>query len=198
MLLRSLRPFALHPEVLHIVVALPPGDAAAPPAWLGAGGEHLSIVPGGDTRTASVAAGLDALPPGCRTVLVHDGARPFVTRDTIDAVLAEARQGHGAVAAIPLGDTLKEAAAGGDGRDVNRTVPRDRLWRAQTPQGFPRDVLAAAHARAAAERCTATDDAVLVERMGHRVRLVPDSPGNFKVTTADDFALAERRAAEAS
>jgi len=194
MLLRSVRPFAAHPDVLHIVVALPAADAAEPPAWLAGLGAHLSIVAGGATRTASVAAALDAMPAGCRVVLVHDAARPFVARETIDAVLTEARLGHGAVAAVPLGDTLKEAAPGGDGRTVARTVPREHLWRAQTPQGFPRDVLAAAHARARQDGHVATDDAGLVERIGQPVRLVPDSPANVKVTTPDDFALAERRA----
>jgi 2-C-methyl-D-erythritol 4-phosphate cytidylyltransferase len=88
---------------------------------------------------------------------------------------------------VPVSDTLKEAAA--DGRTVERTVPRDRLWRAQTPQGFPRQVLEAAHA-AAGDRL-ATDDAALVERSGGSVRLVPDSARNFKVTTADDLTLAD-------
>jgi 2-C-methyl-D-erythritol 4-phosphate cytidylyltransferase len=84
--------------------------------------------------------------------------------------------------------TLKEASA--DGWTIERTVPRDRLWRAQTPQGFPRQVLEAAHA-AAGGHPPATDDAALIERSGGTVRLIPDSPHNFKITTADDLALAE-------
>jgi 2-C-methyl-D-erythritol 4-phosphate cytidylyltransferase len=159
-----------------------------PPPWLAqlAGGA-LDIVAGGAERTDSVRAGLAALPPACEVVLVHDAARPFVGRDVIDAVIAEARAGRSAIAAVPVSDTLKEAAA--DGRTVERTVPRDRLWRAQTPQGFPRQVLEAAHA-AAGDRL-ATDDAALVERSGGSVRLVPDSARNFKVTTADDLTLAD-------
>jgi 2-C-methyl-D-erythritol 4-phosphate cytidylyltransferase len=197
MLLRSLRPFASHPDVAEIVVALPPPDAPAPPAWLAELGEGVRVVPGGETRTASVSAALGALGPACGIVLVHDAARPFVERATIDAVIAEARRGHGAVAAVPLSDTVKEAAADGDGLDIARTVPRERLWRAQTPQGFPRDLLSAAYAEARIVGSPATDDATLVERTGHTVRLVPDSPGNFKVTSADDFALAELRAGKA-
>jgi 2-C-methyl-D-erythritol 4-phosphate cytidylyltransferase len=134
---------------------------------------------------------LAALDPACGIVLVHDAARPFVERATIDAVIAAAREGTGAVAAVPISDTLKEA--GRDGT-IRRTVPRDELWRAQTPQGFPREMLQRAHA-AAGPGADATDDAMLVERLGEPVRVVADSPANFKITTADDLALAEAWAA---
>ena len=189
MLLRSIRPFVAHPDVARVVVVLRPDDARTPPAWLAqlAGGA-LEIVGGGAERADSVRAGLAALPPVCAVVLVHDAARPFVDREVIDAVIAEARAGRSAIAAVPVSDTLKEAAA--DGRTVQRTVPRERLWRAQTPQGFPRQVLEAAHA-AAAGASSATDDAALVEQTGGTVRLVPDSVRNFKITTADDLALAD-------
>jgi 2-C-methyl-D-erythritol 4-phosphate cytidylyltransferase len=189
MLLRSIRPFVAHPDVERVVVVLRPDDAGTPPPWLAqlAGGA-LDIVGGGAERTDSVRAGLAALPPACAVVLVHDAARPFVDRGVIDAVIAEARAGRSAIAAVPVSDTLKEAAA--DGRTVQRTVPRERLWRAQTPQGFPRHVLEAAHA-AAAGASSATDDAALVEQTGGTVRLVPDSARNFKITTADDLALAD-------
>jgi 2-C-methyl-D-erythritol 4-phosphate cytidylyltransferase len=133
-----------------------------------------------------VAAGLAALPPGCQVVLVHDGARPFPARTTIDAVIAEARAGRSALAAIPVSDTIKEAVA--TDRLVARTVPRERLWRAQTPQGFPRSLLERAYA---ARPPGATDDAALVEAMGEPVVLVPDDAGNLKVTTEADFVLAE-------
>jgi 2-C-methyl-D-erythritol 4-phosphate cytidylyltransferase len=192
MLLRALRPFVSHPKVRHVVVALPATHAAAPPEWLAAlAGEALSFVAGGVERHSSVQKALAALDPACTVVLVHDAARPFVERATIDAVIAAARAGTGAVAAVPLGDTLKEA-----GRDglIRRTVPRDELWRAQTPQGFPRDMLQRAHA-AAGPGADATDDAMLVEGLGEPVRVVPDSPANFKVTTAEDLALAEAWAA---
>jgi len=144
-------------------------------------------VAGGPERSDSVAAGLAALPPTCEVVLVHDAARPFVERATIDAVIGAAREGVGAVAAVPLTDTLKET---GDSGTVVRTIPRDRLWRAQTPQGFPRTMLEEAYARARQTGVRATDDAALVERLGRTVRVVPDSPRNFKVTTPDDLALA--------
>jgi 2-C-methyl-D-erythritol 4-phosphate cytidylyltransferase len=123
-------------------------------------------------------------------VLVHDGARPFVDRDVIDGVISYARRGEGAVAAVPLSDTLKEASRHEPSR-VLRTRPRARLWRAQTPQGFPRAILQQAHDRAARLGRRATDDAALVEALGLPVRLVPDSIRNLKITTAEDFALAE-------
>ena len=123
-------------------------------------------------------------------VLVHDGARPFVDRGVIEAVIGFARAGQGAVPAVPLSDTLKEASAT-DATLIRCTRPRARLWRAQTPQGFPRAVLEEAHARAARVGRRATDDAALVEAMGVPVRLVPDSFRNFKVTTPEDLALAE-------
>ncbi len=192
-LLRAIRPFAAHPEVAQVVVVLPPHDAAAPPPFLrDLAGAALALVAGGAERSDSVAAGLAALGPECAVVLVHDGARPFAQREVIDAVILHARAGEGAVAAVPLGDTLKEAAAG-DATLVARTLPRDRLWRAQTPQGFPRDLLVRAYAsaRGAGTGPRATDDAMLVEACGGTVRLVPDSVRNLKITTPEDLALAE-------
>jgi 2-C-methyl-D-erythritol 4-phosphate cytidylyltransferase len=201
MLLRSLRPFTSHPAVLHTVVVLPAADAERPPAWLAelAGGA-LSLVAGGAERSDSVNHGLAALPGACHLVLVHDGARPFVDRAIIDAVIAVARGGAGAVPAIAVGDTLKFAAIEASShrpeepasRVVERTVPRERLWRAQTPQGFPRVLLEEAHARARQRGDAATDDAMLVELLGAPVRLVPGSARNFKVTTEEDFRMAER------
>jgi 2-C-methyl-D-erythritol 4-phosphate cytidylyltransferase len=190
MVLRALRPFTSHPEVAEVTLVLSAEAAAAPPDFLRTLGPGLTIVAGGEARADSVAAGLAALGPGCTIVLVHDAARPFVERGVIDAVIAHARTGEGAVAAIRVSDTLKEAAPDDPSR-VARTVTRDGLWRAQTPQGFPRAVLERAHRSAGAERQAATDDAALVERLGVPVRLVPDSSRNLKVTTPEDLALAE-------
>jgi 2-C-methyl-D-erythritol 4-phosphate cytidylyltransferase len=190
MVLRAVRPFVTHPDVAQVALVLPLADAEHPPAFLrGVAGAGLMVVAGGAERADSVAAGLRALGPDCTVVLVHDAARPFVERAVIDAVIAYARAGEGAIAAVRVTDTLKQAAAD-DPTQVARTVPRDALWRAQTPQGFPRAVLERAHA-AAREAGSATDDASLVERTGVPVRLVPDSPRNMKVTTSEDLALAE-------
>jgi 2-C-methyl-D-erythritol 4-phosphate cytidylyltransferase len=194
MVLRALRPFTSHPDVAEVVLVLPPEDAAKPPAFLTALSAAptfpLRIVAGGSHRGDSVRAGLAALSSACAVVLVHDAARPFVDHTVIDAVIGVARQGEGAVPAVPLCDTLKEAVPG-DPTRIARTRPRAHLWRAQTPQAFPRVVLEQAHARAAREGHRATDDAALVEAIGVAVRLVPDSARNLKVTTREDLALAE-------
>jgi 2-C-methyl-D-erythritol 4-phosphate cytidylyltransferase len=191
LLLRALRPFVSHPDVAQVVVVLAPADAETPPEFLASlQGEELTIAAGGRERSDSVVAGLSALRPDCTIVLVHDGARPFVERGVIDAVIGHARAGDGAVAAVPVSDTIKEAV-GADPTLVGRTVPRAGLWRAQTPQGFPRQLLDEAYARAGPAASAATDDATLVEMYGGTVRLVPDSPRNMKVTTRDDLALAE-------
>lgn len=188
--LRALRPFATHREVAHVVLVLPPADAANPPPFLAElAGHGLTLAPGGPERSQSVAAGLAALAPACGIVLVHDAARPFVEPGVIDAVIREARAGVGALAAVPVTDTVKEVSAA-DHR-VLRTLPRELLWRAQTPQGFPRALLLQAHERACREGLTATDDAALVERLGATVRVVPDSPSNVKITTLEDLAWAE-------
>lgn len=189
MLLRAIRPFAQHPKVGPIVVVLPPDDAANPPEWLKplvAGG--LLLVAGGETRQQSVSNGL-AILPSCHLVLIHDAARPFVDAGMIDRVLQVAALGVCAVPGIPLADTVKETDTAGL---VVRTVPRERLVAVQTPQGFPRPMLETAHQRARADASlAATDDAALCERLGYPVRVVPGSGRNLKVTTADDFAMAE-------
>jgi 2-C-methyl-D-erythritol 4-phosphate cytidylyltransferase len=192
MVLRALRPFTSHPEVAHVVLVLPPEDAANPPAFLSGFSalSALSVVPGGVHRGDSVRAGIAALRAECVVVLVHDGARPFVDRTVMDAVIGYARKGEGAVPAVRLGDTLKEVDPKDPTRIV-RTRPRARIWRAQTPQGFPRAVLERAHAHAARTGHRATDDAALVEAIGVPVRVVPDSARNMKITTPEDLALAE-------
>ncbi len=158
---------------------------------------------------ANVSCWLRAAPPGATpylpglaelggdssVVLVHDGARPFVERDVIDAVIRHARQGESAIAAIPLSDTLKETMPSDPSR-IARTLSRDGLWRAQTPQGFPRTVLLEAYRQAASEGRAGTDDAELVERMGVPVRIVTDSSRNLKITGPEDLALAELLAAD--
>ncbi|MFL5516863.1 MAG: 2-C-methyl-D-erythritol 4-phosphate cytidylyltransferase [Gemmatimonadales bacterium] len=190
MVLRALRPFTAHAEVAQVALVIPAEDARQPPGFLaGLAGPGLTLVAGGEARRDSVAAGLAALRPECTIVLVHDAARPFVASGVVDAVIHHARRGEGAIAAVPVTDTLKQTSA--EAPDlIQRTVPRERLWRAQTPQGFPREVLTRAHAATAPEIC-ATDDAALVEALGVAVHLVPDSPRNLKITTPDDLALAE-------
>jgi 2-C-methyl-D-erythritol 4-phosphate cytidylyltransferase len=191
LLLRALRPFTRHPRVGPIVVVLPPEHAASPPEWLRLLlSERLLVAAGGDDRQQSVANGLLRLPAGPTLVLVHDAARPFVEPELIDRVLAVAALGAAAVPGVPLADTVKETDAAGL---VVRTVPRERLVAVQTPQAFPRAMLETAHQRARRDpgSAPATDDATLCERLGHPVRIVAGSTRNLKLTTLEDFALAE-------
>ena len=189
MLLHSVQTFMARPDVGMVVCVLPQRYAGDPPPWLfQCDVDRLLVSVGGRTRSESVAHGLDDLPDEAEIVLVHDAARPFVDAATIDRVVDAARAGDGAIAALPVVDTLKEVDA--DGRIV-RTVPREALWRAQTPQGFPRRMLVDAYRRAKAERVTATDDAALCERLGLPVRVVRGSERAMKVTEEGDFARAE-------
>jgi len=139
---------------------------------------------GGRRRQDSVWEGLECLGP-CAWVVVHDGARPLVTPQLIEEGLAAARETGAAVCALPAHETVKRVDEQGR---VLRTLDRRRLWLVQTPQVFRYDILREAHERS---RRTATDDAALVERLGHRVQVYPGSPRNLKVTTPEDLALAE-------
>ena len=166
-----------------IVIVAPPGWEE--PAILLA--EELacskvhSCVPGGETRTESVRAGLAEVPEDALVVLVHDAARPLLPDDVIERVLAPLSEGwDGVVPGLPISDTLKRV--GGDGT-VQETVPRDSLYAVQTPQAFVADAL-----RRAAVGAEATDCAGLVEAAGGRIRVVEGDPRLLKVTTADDLA----------
>jgi 2-C-methyl-D-erythritol 4-phosphate cytidylyltransferase len=189
MLLHSVQTFMARADVHTVVVVLPKSHAADPPPWLfQCDVDRLLVSVGGRERAESVANGLEDVPEECGIVLVHDAARPFVPDDVVDRVVAAARHGTGALPALPVVDTLKEVDD--DGR-VARTVDRARLWRAQTPQGFPRAMLDAAHARARRDALAATDDAALCERLGYPVAVVRGDERAMKITEAADFARAE-------
>ncbi len=173
-------------ETVAVVVA----SDAVPRAWEIVRRTRLSnaaVVLGGPDRQASVKCGLDALPPGPDLVLVHDGARPLLSPALASAVLAAAARDGAATAALPVTETVKR---GEDGW-VRETLDRGSLHRIQTPQAFKRALLVRAHDAAMREGFRGTDDAVLVERLGERVRLVGGDPANLKVTVPDDLALAE-------
>lgn len=182
---RAVTPFIAHPRIGSVVVVLPPEDVEAPPAWLA--GLPVTIVAGGAERGDSVWNGLLATPEDAPTVLVHDGARPFVTAEIIGRVLDACTEG-GAIAAVQVTDTIKEVGPGGV---VLGTPERSRLWSAQTPQGFPRAALVRAYERAREEGVAATDDAALFERYCGPVRVVAGSERNLKVTRPADLAVAE-------
>ena len=139
MLLHSVETFLKRPDVALVVCVLPKSHAGDPPPWLfQADPDRLLLTVGGRERGDSVLSGLEDLPDEVTIVLVHDAARPLATDDTIDRVIDEARRGRGAVAALPVVDTLKEVDADGT---ILRTIDRRGLWRAQTPQGFPREMI---------------------------------------------------------
>ena len=189
MLLHSVQTFMARADVGMVVCVLPTSHAGDPPPWLfQCDVDRLLISIGGRTRAESVANGLDDLPDEAEIVLVHDAARPLVEPDTIDRVVESVRGGTSAIAALPVVDTLKQV---NDDGFITATVSRDRLWRAQTPQGFPRRVLVDAHRRARAEHVTASDDAALLERLGVPVRVVRGSERALKITEPGDFAIAD-------
>ncbi len=189
MLLHSLQTFQQRADVAMVVCVLPSSYAGDPPPWIfQCDVERMLISVGGKDRSESVQNGLEDLPDECRIVLIHDAARPLVAPGTIDRVVSEARKGHGAIAALPVVDTLKQVD---DAGMIVRTVERADLWRAQTPQGFPRDMIVRAHREARAAGVSATDDAALCERLQLPVVVVRGSERALKVTEDGDFARVE-------
>jgi 2-C-methyl-D-erythritol 4-phosphate cytidylyltransferase len=189
MLLHSVQGFQARADVGMVVCVLPRSVIGDPPPWLfQSDGERLLLSVGGATRQDSVSNGLEDLPSELSVIVVHDAARPLVPDSVISRVIAEARNGRAAIAALPVVDTLKEVD--GEGRIV-RTVPRERLWRAQTPQAFPRSVLLRAHTEARARGLKATDDAALCAALGIPVMGVRGSEQAMKVTEEPDFARAD-------
>jgi 2-C-methyl-D-erythritol 4-phosphate cytidylyltransferase/2-C-methyl-D-erythritol 2,4-cyclodiphosphate synthase len=177
-------------RLLQAGVAVQPVGDQAPILQALDGLGHLPPVPGGATRQASVLAGLEALaqdPPDI--VLVHDAARPYFPPALIPALLAALERHDGAIPALPVSDTLKAARPGPDPA-IARTVPRDGLFRAQTPQAFRFPLFLSLH-RAAADG-GATDDAMLLEQAGRTVALVPGSEANTKITVQDDLTRMEQ------
>jgi len=192
MLQHSVRAFLGHPRVADVVVVVSPdlttlALAGIEPSRAAA----LRVVKGGERRQDSVANGFAAVAPESDVVLIHDAARPFVSADLIDRTIDAAAAHGAAIAALESRDTVKRVA--GDGR-ITETIPRETIYLAQTPQGFRRDVLAAAIelGRSGVE---ATDEAMLAERAGYHVYVVDGDPGNVKVTTSADLDAARARMA---
>lgn len=192
----SIDALAASDRIHEIVVAVPPDhlDAAAA-AWAGGAGKPLTFVAGGARRQDSVSNAFARTSAGAGIIVIHDAARPFVTAGviarTIDAAVA-----HGAaIAAMSVRDTVKQAGASvADGsRPITATIPRDAIFLAQTPQAFRRDVLA--RALEAGHTIDATDEAMLVERLGLPVQIVEGDAGNIKVTTLEDLDIARSRVA---
>jgi 2-C-methyl-D-erythritol 4-phosphate cytidylyltransferase len=188
--------------VRSIVVACPPGHVH------NLGGHDLGVVDGGATRSQSVANALEAV--GTELVAIHDAARPLVTPELVEGAIATLLadpQADGAIAAIPVTDTIKRAASGDEPRarskhlgvhrpqeaaiEVGETVDRGSLWAAQTPQVFRVEALRRALEADPAQIEAATDEAMLIEAAGGRVLIHPSSAENLKVTTPTDLKLAE-------
>lgn len=185
---RSVEAFLRHARITDLVVALPAELVADPPAYLRASPKPLALVEGGARRQDSVARAFARVPPAAEVVVVHDAARPLVSEALIARTVEAAIADGAAIAAVGATDTVKR----GDARRlIVGTVPRGEIFLAQTPQAFRTSVLREALAHSEPE-ADATDEAALVERTGHPVRLVEGDPRNVKITTAADLALAER------
>ena len=147
-----------------------------------------TLVVGGKERQDSVLHGLQKLEKDAAIVLVHDGVRPFVTLEMIRHVVECARKGECVTVGVPVKDTVKEVD---DKGMVRRTLERSRLWAIQTPQAFPVKVLKHAYEESSLHQVYGTDDAMLVERAGGKVRVVMGSYENIKITTPEDLVMAE-------
>ena len=191
MLVYSLQTLSTIPGVTALILVVAGDECRHAEAVLQTRGHWplpIRIVVGGAERQDSVAAGLAVVDAGADLVLVHDAARPFVTPECASACVAAAATAGAVIAAVPATDTVKVADAEGW---IVATPDRSRLWLAQTPQVFRSALLKEAYRRAAEEGRVATDDAALVEELGHRVRVVPGNPENRKITTPDDLRWAD-------
>lgn len=194
----SLRTIGAVAAIEEAVVTVPPAMEPQARAQVRAAGLEIPVklTLGGAERQDSVRIALGLTSAEAELVVVHDAARPFATPAMFAATLAAAERLGGAIAAVPVADTLKRvgASAGrsdGNDRAIVGTVVREGLWQAQTPQAFRRELLIRAHDRAVLDALVATDDADLVERLGATVVVVDGSTLNFKITIANDLRLAE-------
>ena len=190
---RSVEAFDRCDRVDEIVLVLPASLAGGPARVDNPNGTPLRVVAGGARRQDSVARGFEAA-TASDIIVVHDAARPFCSSDLIVRTIDAACRHGVAVAAVPVQDTLKQRSVGA-GRFVGRTLARDRIVQAQTPQAFRAGILAEA-IRLGRAGVEATDEAGLAERAGHRVALVEGDPWNVKITTERDLAIARRFAEE--
>lgn len=203
MLQRTVETFVRAACVDEIVVALPANLAADPPPYLRDRPKPLVVVPGGVRRQDSVALAFDRVSARADVVVVHDAARPFASEALLARTVEAAWESGAAIAAVAAVDTVKQATAASEGRlptpgdrgpwiTIARTLPREQIYLAQTPQAFRRHVLGAAVAlgRQTDIAPGATDEAALVERAGLPVRVVPGEPDNIKITTLDDLRRA--------
>jgi 2-C-methyl-D-erythritol 4-phosphate cytidylyltransferase/2-C-methyl-D-erythritol 2,4-cyclodiphosphate synthase len=187
---RSLAAFDRHQQVQELVVVVPPEALESSEFVKPSTTKPVRFVAGGARRQDSVANGVDALSADAQVVLVHDAARPMVSADLISRTIAAAASAGAAIAAVPVHDTVKQVTIDGGVGFIEKTLPRETVFLAQTPQGFRRDVLDKVVALGR-EAPDATDEASLAERAGYRVQVVAGDPDNLKITTEGDLARAE-------
>lgn len=187
--LHSARRFAARPDVNEVVVVISADDEAYFCEQFGdvCHDDGIRFVLGGETRTDSIANGIDALQQPGDFIAIHDAARPGIDDAMIDDVFNAAAASGAAILALPVPGTLKRSTEDGT---IQATVPRDGIWEAQTPQVFRRSLILDAYEKFRNE--PATDDASLVERLGHPIHLVRGSLRNLKITTKEDLEIAER------
>jgi 2-C-methyl-D-erythritol 4-phosphate cytidylyltransferase / 2-C-methyl-D-erythritol 2,4-cyclodiphosphate synthase len=185
---RSIEAFVQSALVNDIVVALPPELVAALPDYLRTADRRIQVVEGGARRQDSVANAFARVADRADVVVIHDAARPLVSVDLIRRTIEATAETGAAIAAVRAHDTVKRGDASGL---VTATLPRDEVFLAQTPQAFRTSVLRDALAMAE-EGASATDEAMLAERAGYRVKLVTGDPRNLKITTPEDLVMAER------
>ena len=184
----TLTVFASCELIDYVILVIPRIDAdEAGKDWLNKYEIVREVVVGGEQRQDSVYNGFNSLEESTEIVVVHDGVRPFTTPQMIAATVKEAGQHGAAITAIPVSDTIKQAADG----FVERTVPRDGLWRVQTPQAFQYDLLQKAFEKAKEDSYYGTDEGALIEYLGKRVKIVSGSELNIKITRKEDLILCE-------
>jgi len=187
-LIRSVAAFAVHPWVEECVITVRAEDYAAVQALLEQWRvKNCKLAVGGPRRQDSVAAGLAVLAPDLDWVLIHDAARPLVEPEIIDGAYKAVQEHQAVGVAVPVKDTIKLVD---EGQFVADTPPRSKLWAVQTPQAFNSRLIREAYARAARENWEVTDDCSLVERLGVKVKLIPGSYTNIKITTVEDLDVA--------
>ena len=184
----TLTVFASCKLIDYVVLVMPPTYVdEMGEDWLNKYEIVRKVVVGGEQRQDSVYNGFSSLEEGTDIVVVHDGVRPFTTPQMIIATVEAAQQHGAAITAIPVSDTVKQAVDG----FVKQTVPRDGLWRVQTPQAFQRGLLQQAFKKAKKDSYYVTDEGSLVEYLGERVKIVPGSELNIKITRKEDLVLGE-------
>lgn len=189
-LIRTLKTFSRVERVNFLIVVVAAHEVAAVEKLLSSteGLKPWRVTVGGSERQYSIVNGLKLLPDDAEIILVHDAARPLISARTINDVIDAAIEFGGAIAAVPSKDTIKIVDAEGF---VKYTPPRRELVSVQTPQGFKREILLQANAKAQAENFLGTDDASLVERLGAKVKVVTSGYDNIKITTPEDIHIAE-------